>query len=159
MIRNAPAIIFFLVSLTILIYITMQEKKVHDSLSCTANYIQHNDNASINLSIGYDFGERKGTINLMGNLQENNGRKYTLNRKIIFNYYKDGNDYYLKTTESIIFPDDRTNTDTLEKGMPSFFTKKDKSMVLKILKNSESNYLFFIDPVPIYICKNTHTSE
>lgn len=144
---------FSSVLIAFLIYVSTYSRHSMHNVSCTADYIQHSESMQLNMAINYTFGKHRGFVDLTGKTIDKNGAESVLNRDIAFVYYQDSGYYYLSSSANIKFPDDNTDTDLLNESLPEFFTKNNKSIVLRIMENGERNYFFFIGLVPVYLCK------
>ncbi|QCT18387.1 hypothetical protein FEM41_01385 [Jejubacter calystegiae] len=145
-------VVFSIVAAMLVIEIHVREE-TDDGFSCIASYIQHSKGFRINMMVSYTFGARNGIINLTGIATDETGKIWSLDRRVIFQYYREENIYFLKSVRTTRFPNDNADTMMLNRYIPSFYLKDSQEIVLKILPNGSNNYLFFLDPIPMYNCK------
>ncbi len=147
-------VIFSIVTTILVIELHVSEES-DDGFSCIASYIQHSKGFRIEMMVSYTFGAKNGIINLTGMATDEAGQIWSLDRRVIFQYYREDNIYFLTSIRTTRFPNDNADTAMLNRYIPSFYLKDSREIVLKILPNGSNNYLFFLDPIPIYNCKRS----
>ncbi|EKZ6372277.1 hypothetical protein RE070_004434 [Klebsiella aerogenes] len=149
------ACIVFSIAAAILVIELHVREENDDGFSCIANYIQHTKGFRIEMMISYTFGVKKGIINLSGIATDETGKEWSLDRQVIFQYHREKNIYFLTSVRTTRFSDDNEDTSILSRYIPSFYLEDSNKIVLKILPDGGSNYLFFLEPIPIYNCKRS----
>ncbi len=149
------ACVVFSIFAAILVIELHVSEESDDGFSCIASYIQHTKGFRIEMMVSYTFGAKNGIINLTGVATDETGKIWSLDRRVIFQYYREENLYFLTSIRTTRFPNDNADTAMLNRYIPSFYLKDSYEIVLKILPNGGSNYLFFLDPIPIYNCKRS----
>jgi len=149
--------VFFLIALALLAsanlaYVLWQLK--HDdnnAISCTANHITHGSMGTIHGTSYYVFNNTGGFLSLNGYLEED--PSIIFNRKILFDYRRDQDTYTLRSVHNIKYPDDSVSDEWMAQRFPDFFVYEDKDLYIKIIKQFNNNYLFFIGTLPTFSCK------
>jgi len=146
--------IAFIITLTsITSFLLLKGIRSPTTFTCLINLVQHNSASTSNLLINYTFEKKEGYIGMDGNIKMNDGREQQISRRIFFTFNNNGKSYFLHSIKNIKSPTDNTDENDVNKLFPLFFLESNKEIYLKIKKQNNGQYLFFIDPITTYICK------
>lgn len=134
-----------------LAYASVQRHYGHD-FTCVANFSQHFSGETYSVLINYMLRGENGVINMTGRSEENPGM--TFNRKIAFTLQRKGDLYYMVSEKNIKLPDDNVSDEALSKHEPQFFVYPGKEIYMRIMKQQNGNFLFMVESIPTYVCKN-----
>ncbi|SFO51864.1 FidL-like putative membrane protein [Candidatus Pantoea varia] len=124
-----------------------------DSFTCAASLVQHYQDEVYYLSLNYTIRGNFGLVHITGRSDVNPEKIF--NRKISFNLQRNGDIYYMLSDKNIKLPDDSFDDEELSLYVPRFFIKPGKDIYIRILKQNNNNFVFMVDSIPTYICKNT----
>ncbi|WP_075180860.1 hypothetical protein [Pantoea sp. 1.19] len=124
-----------------------------EKFSCTAYYVQHSQDAKMDLFLSYSFGKRRGLLCINGKMHLADGETKNISRRVLFNYKRE-NQYYMLTSESSIrTSSDTVDNPTIKKNLSDFYVESGKSMFMRIVYQRSGQYFFYNDPVIAYSCK------
>jgi len=147
------SIAFIIILTSITSFLLLKETRSPTTFTCLINLVQHNSASTSNLLISYTFEKKEGYIGIDGNIKMNDGREQEISRRIFFTFNHNGESYFLHSIKNIKFPTDNTDENDIKKLFPRFFLESNKDIYLKIKKQNNGQYLFFIDPITTYLCK------
>lgn len=150
--KMANIVIIAVLVLVLVLVFYFKTDNYRGDINCIASLVQHYNGEDINLSLNYIFNEKNGVVNVTGNSQSKPQK--SINRKISFTIHRNGNIYYLLSRENFKLPGDNSDDEWLSMYEPVFFVYPNKSIYMSIDKQKNKNYLFMIDAIPTYICKN-----
>lgn len=125
----------------------------HTEFSCVSSYVQHDELSTMNILVNYVFKNKEGYISIDGSVLFNNGIRKGLSRKIFFTFSRDKNSFFIRSHKNMRFPTDNIDNSSLEKLLPLFFIYPEKDIFMRIQQEKNGQYIFFIDPISIYMCK------
>ncbi len=126
----------------------------HTEFNCVSSYVQHDELSTTNILVNYIFKNKEGYVSIDGSILFNNGIKKGLSRKIFFTFTRDRNNFVIRSYKNMKFPSDEIDNTNLEKILPLFFIYPDKDIFMRIIPYKNGQYIFFIDPISIYMCKD-----
>jgi len=127
--------------------------KYNMDISCIASLTTHSELATLHGTSSYIFNSKGGILNLNGYQEEDPSKVF--NRKILFDYTRDNETYTLRSLRNIKYPDDTVSEEWMDKLFPGFYVYEGKDMYIKVIKQFNNNYLFFIGSLPTFSCKHT----
>lgn len=124
----------------------------HDNnISCIASVTIRSGQTTLHGTSKYVFNDKGGILSLNGYQEEDPTKVF--NRKILFNYTREKETYSLRSLRNINYPDDTVSEDWMIKYFPSFYVYEGKEIYIKVIKQFNNNYLFFIGALPTFSCK------
>ncbi|QLK23485.1 hypothetical protein [Raoultella ornithinolytica] len=117
--------------------------------TCKANFVQHNTDEQLNISLTYRIKKDSGLLSMNGYSVNDKTKRF--NRKIFFNIQRKNNTYHLTSVTNVIFPDESISSSWLEKYEPLFFIYPQKDIYVKMIEQQHS-YLFIFSTLPAYVC-------
>ncbi|MEW5559182.1 hypothetical protein AB1287_02780 [Enterobacter asburiae] len=141
--------LFASASLTYILWISKHD----NTISCVANHISHGSQGNVHGTSHYVFNKTGGSLSLNGYLEEDPTKIF--NRKILFDYQRNQNTYVLRSMHNIKYPDDSVSDEWMAQRFPDFYVYEGKDIYIKIIKQFNNNYLFFIGTLPTFSCKRS----
>jgi len=128
------------------------QRRQAESLNCVANLIQHYDNQIYNISLNYLIRGNFGLVHLSGHSDINPEKIFS--RKVSFRLQHNGDIYYMLAEKIIRLPNDKISDMELSQHLPRFFITPGKEIYLRILKQENNNFVFLVNSIPTFVCKD-----
>lgn len=121
--------------------------------NCSANLVQHYNAEAYELSLNYMIRGNFGLVHITGRSDVDPEKIF--NRKVSFRLQRYGDLYYMIAEKNIKLPGDNFNDEELSAYVPHFFITSQKDIYMRILKQSNNNFVFMVDSIPTYICNTS----
>ncbi|MGK3143641.1 hypothetical protein [Pantoea sp. C2G6] len=144
--------VFIMAEAIYLAYYFIELRKI-ENFTCHANFVQHYSQESYYVSISYTVRKNFGLLHITG--MSDKDPKKIFNRKIPFNFQRNGDIYYMTSKKNIKFPDDNFNDKELGQYEPGFFISPGRDIYMRILPQENNNLLFIVDSIPTYVCNRS----
>lgn len=146
--------VFLLATTTLLAVTTFSytfwQSQHNRNISCIASFTIHNERSTIHATTKYVFNNKGGFLSLNGYQEEDPSMVF--NRKISFNYRRDHDTYALHSVHNIKYPDETVSNEWMTKVFPQFYVFEGKEIYIKVMKQINSSYVFFIGALPTFVC-------
>lgn len=139
----------FILSVSSLCYFLWQHFYGRE-FTCQANFVQHHPDETLNVWLTYSFNKESGILSMNGQAVNDPSKRF--NRKIFFSVKRKNRIYDLTSEQHVVFPDDNVDERWLEKYEPMFFVYPHKNIFVRLLEQSNGNYLFIFSRLPAYVC-------
>lgn len=122
-------------------------------ISCTGNVTFIKGKEQLSLVVGHKMNDGKGLITLSGTFDHGNNEPLTISKIVHFSYHQFQG---VVTAQSTAVQDSPANEVTYEEvrdWLPDFFFRQGGKITWVINKTGVNTWLFFSNPVPLYLCE------
>lgn len=154
MLKFLSVIILFTGTLLTAVLLSQRFQHTHydNDISCIASVTVRSGQTTLHGTSNYVFNNKEGILSLNGYQEEDPSKVF--NRKILFDYTRENETYKLRSLRNIKYLDDTVSEEWMTKLFPSFYVYEGKEIYIKVIKQFNNNYLFFIGALPTFSCKH-----
>ncbi len=122
-------------------------------INCTGNITFIKGKEKLSLIVGNKMDDGKGLITLSGTIDNGNNESLEISKKVNFNYSQNNDVITAKSVTIQNSPENEVISEEANVWLPDFFIKPDTNITWVINRIGLNSWLFFSNPVPLYICE------
>ncbi|WP_082804182.1 MULTISPECIES: hypothetical protein [unclassified Erwinia] len=122
-------------------------------ISCVGNINYFKGDDKLSLIIGQKMNDGKGLLTLSGALYEGKESRINVSKVIQFDYHEENNILIAQSTLIQNSPMNEIKGEEEKKWFPEFFVKKGGKLPLTIKRTGIDTWIFYSNPVPLFICE------
>lgn len=122
------------------------------SFTCASNYYVSYKKNSLKALFRLVISGSEGIVVLTGEVQDEEGKQYALNRQMVFTFDKRGSSYLMHSEKAVKEYFDKVDHSLLEQLLNPFFYEEGKYVQYVIRPQSNGNYVIVLGRLPIIYC-------
>ncbi len=127
-------------------------------IECHANVRVFKDNVELKVLFSYSMKAGSGVANVSGSLMTEGKITGRISRVTTFSYVQKGKVYSLQSNNAV-----KSNLDTLDNAflgqyLPAFYLENAAHLILTIVPQNNSGWVFSTGKVPSFFCEKSHKS-
>ncbi|ELY5855536.1 hypothetical protein SNN70_004129 [Cronobacter malonaticus] len=147
--KHLTIMCFIIIFISTFFMISFKSKEI----SCTGNITFIKGREKLSLIVGNKMDDGKGLITLSGTLDNGNNEPLMLSKKVNFNYSQNKDVITAKSVTIHDSPENEVTAEEITPWLPDFFIKPGTNITWVINRRGLNAWLFFSNPVPLYLCE------